>query len=165
MRSKAIHFSVVVSTLLLLMAMVPYVLDFSSPIELSSQSPDFDRAIKPKLLRLPSGRLIAVYNDALEMDAAAGFREVVRDDRRLRDPAHAVLEVDHGRARPAGVAVVVVEKLELRLQVAGLIGGVIRRLRSAALPPIGVEATRAVRALTWPCASTAPSKRQRARGR
>lgn len=70
MRSKAIHFSVVVSTLLLLMAMVPYVLDFSSPIELSSQSPDFDRAIKPKLLRLPSGRLIAVYNDALEMDAS-----------------------------------------------------------------------------------------------
>ena len=50
MRSKAILFPVVTSVLLLLMAAVPYVLEFSSPISLSSQTPDFEQAIKPKLL-------------------------------------------------------------------------------------------------------------------
>ncbi len=69
MRFKAILFPVVVSALLLLMAMAPHVLDFPSPVSLSSQSPDFEQAIKPKLLRLSNGRLIAVYNDAVEMDA------------------------------------------------------------------------------------------------
>ena len=82
MRSKAILFPVVTSVLLLLMAAVPYVLEFSSPVSLSSQTPDFEQAIKPKLLRLSSGRLIAVYNDAVEMDATHYVYDTKADELR-----------------------------------------------------------------------------------
>lgn len=46
------------------------VLEFSPPISLSDHQPDMHQAYKPKLVTLSSGRLVAVYNEALENDAA-----------------------------------------------------------------------------------------------
>jgi len=41
-------------------------LEFSSPFELSDQTPDIDLAFKPKLVLLTNGQLISVYADAID---------------------------------------------------------------------------------------------------
>jgi hypothetical protein len=82
MRSRTFLLSFVVASALLLMAMVPFVLDFSNPIEISSQTPDYQMAAKPKLMGMSSGRLIAVYNDAVENDPSRYVYDTKGDELR-----------------------------------------------------------------------------------